>query len=66
MRVGEAELESECAVSVYVPTAGDTLWDTAKKLGKTPEQVQAANPGLTFPLSGGERIVVYRKKENVL
>ena len=62
----EAEKENTCAVSVYVPAAGDTLWDTAKKLGKTPEEVQSANPGLTFPLSGGERILVYRKKENVI
>lgn len=62
----DAEPENECAVSVYVPAAGDTLWETAKKLGKTPEQVQSANPGLSFPLSGGERILVYRKKENVI
>ena len=62
----EEEPENDCAVSVYVPSAGDTLWETAKKLGKTPEQVQSANPGLSFPLSGGERILVYRKKENVV
>lgn len=48
------------AVGIYFPAAGDTLWDTAKKLGCTPAQVQATQPSLTFPLTGAERIVVYR------
>ena len=63
---GEAEEEKSGAISVYVPAAGDTLWVTAKKLGKTPEEVQSANPSLTFPLTGGERIVVYRPKKIAL
>ena len=60
---GEAEAKKTSAISVHVPAAGDTLWATAKKLGKTPEEVQSANPNLTFPLTGGERIVVYRPKQ---
>lgn len=48
------------AIGIYFPAAGDTLWDTAKKLGCTPEQLQASQPSLSFPLTGAERIVVYR------
>lgn len=51
------------AVSIWFPAAGDTLWDTAKKLGCSPEEVQASEPGLSYPLTGAERIVVYRRKE---
>ena len=50
------------ALSVYIPEAGDSLWDTAKKLLQTPESIQATNPELAFPLSGKERILVYRPK----
>ena len=50
------------ALSVYIPEAGDSLWDTAKKLLQTPESIQATNPELSFPLSGKERILVYRPK----
>ncbi len=63
IEAGEEIRPSDCSISVHMPSAGDTLWDTAKKLGKTPEEVQKANPELKFPLTGGERIVVYRKKE---
>ena len=63
---GEEEAEKTSAVTVHVPAAGDTLWVTAKKLGKTPEEVQSANPDLSFPLAGGERIVVYRPKKIAL
>ena len=63
LSVGEARAEKGGAVGVYFPAAGDTLWDTAKKLGKTPEEVQAADPELQFPLTGTERIVVWRRKK---
>lgn len=58
----ESEDAALCAISVYLPQAGATLWEVAKCLQKTPEQVQSSNPSLTFPLSGAERIVVYRKR----
>ena len=58
---GDAEAEG-AAIRVYVPAAGDTLWDTAKKLGMPPEAVTEREPSLSFPLSGKERIVLYRRK----
>lgn len=61
---GEAIKENDCAVSVFIPSAGDGLWDTAKKLCESPESLTAANPDLKFPLTGKERILVYRAKEN--
>ncbi|MBD5583684.1 MAG: hypothetical protein HDQ88_01175 [Clostridia bacterium] len=52
----------DCAISVYIPTAGDGLWETAKRLSETPESIQQSNPELNFPLSGKERILIYRPK----
>ena len=50
------------AISVYIPTEGEELWSLAKRLNTCPDTVISANPELTFPLTGKERIVVYRQK----
>ena len=63
MEAGEEKPVRDVAISVFVPAAGDTLWAAAKKLDRPPEKVQEENPSLSFPLTGGERIVLYRKKE---
>lgn len=60
---GEAVEVNDCAVSVFLPTAGDGLWDIAKKLKKSPSEVSACNAELQFPLTGKERIIVYRSKK---
>lgn len=60
---GRETPQSAAAIGIWFPAAGDTLWDTAKKLGRPPEEVRRENPDLTFPLSGEERIVVYRRRE---
>lgn len=59
---GDETCENDCAVSVFLPTVGDGLWEIAKKLKKSPLDVAACNPELQFPLSGKERIIVYRQK----
>lgn len=53
---------SDSAITVIIPSAGDGLWDAARKLGCPPEELSAANPDLKYPLSGDERILIYRKK----
>ena len=59
---GEPVPENNCAVSVYVPRAGDGLWELAKRLNKSPEEVVESNPDLEFPIREGQRVVIYRKK----
>ena len=59
---GEEISVNDSALSVYIPTAGDGLWETAKKLLQSPEEIQTTNPELTFPLSGKERILIFRPK----
>lgn len=59
---GDAVPENDCAVSVYVPRAGDGLWELAKRLNKTPEEVMESNPDLEFPIREGQRVVIYRKR----
>jgi len=59
---GKEVQESDCAISVYIPRAGDGLWELAKSLKKSPEEVSANNPELEFPVKEGQRVVIYRKK----
>lgn len=59
---GAELIPNDCAVSVFMPAAGDGLWDVAKKLKKSPSDVAACNPELNFPLTGRERILIYRAK----
>ncbi len=59
---GEQLPLEDSAVSVYIPRAGDGLWELAKSLKKSPEEVEASNPDIGFPIGEGQRVIVYRKK----
>lgn len=59
---GELLPISDSAISVYVPRAGDGLWELAKSLKKSPEEVSASNPDIEFPVREGQRVIVYRRK----
>lgn len=55
--------EDACAISVLMAGSGESLWSAAKRLKMPPEEVAAACGGVTFPLSGDERIVIYCPKK---
>ncbi len=58
---GEKIEEEHCAFSVFLPKAGEGLWELAKSLRCPPEELEKSNPELKFPLSEGEKIFVYRQ-----
>lgn len=49
-------------ISVYIATEGEELWSLAKRLNVCPEMLVATNKDLQFPLTGKERIVIFRQK----
>ena len=55
------KVQNTHAISVYIPNKGETLWSLAKRLNVSPETLINTNQDLQFPLSGKERIVVYRQ-----
>lgn len=59
---GDKKAVNDSAISVHIPAAGDGLWETAKKLGCSPESIRQTNPELSYPLSGKERILIFRGK----
>ena len=62
MRAKSERNKPTCAISVYLPEKGDELWDICKRLGLREDEITANNPDLVFPLTGNERIIVYRQK----
>ena len=54
--------ERRGGISVFLPSKGDGLWETAKRLRIKPEEVERLNPDLSYPLTGKERILLYRQK----
>jgi hypothetical protein len=46
----------------FMPEEGEELWSLSKRLNVCPDQLVATNKELQFPLTGKERIVVYRRK----
>jgi hypothetical protein len=60
---GEPYPRNDCAVSIFIPRAGDGLWEIAKQLKRPPEAIEKSNPELHFPVQEGERIFVYRQKQ---
>ncbi|MBE7085711.1 MAG: hypothetical protein E7366_00965 [Clostridiales bacterium] len=64
--IGEAKSGDEypindAAFSVYIPRAGEDLWQVSKRLVCDPEELKKSNPDLQFPIREGERIFVYRQ-----
>ncbi len=64
--VGEAEAgeeypASKSGFSVFMTEAGEGLWQVAKRLRCSPEELKKSNPGLEFPLKKSGRIYVYRQ-----
>ena len=58
---GKSIPKKTSALSIYAPSAGDGLWEVAKKLRCKTEEVAKSNPDLEFPMKGGERLFIYRK-----
>lgn len=56
------KVAEDSAISVYIPVAGEELWSLAKRLNVCPDTLVLTNKELQFPLTGKERIVIYRQK----
>lgn len=61
---GEEKHYEGSAITVHLASKGEGLWDIAKTTGAAPEQIMAQNPDIELPLSGGERILIYRNLLN--
>ena len=61
LKLGEARAPRQAAISVHIASSGETVWDAAKALGITPEEVMRQNPDVSMPCTGGERLKAFRR-----
>ncbi|MBO5067994.1 MAG: hypothetical protein J6C62_06295, partial [Clostridia bacterium] len=52
---------NDSAISVYIALNNESLWGLAKRLNIAPSAVVELNPELEFPLTGDERIIIFRQ-----
>ena len=60
---GECIPQTDSAFTVFLPRAGEGLWELAKRLRCAPDELKKSNPSLQFPIKEGEKIFVYRQIE---
>ena len=54
---------SQCkAEDIYIVKNNETLWDVAKQLGTSVDEIIAQNPELELPLKEGDRVYIYYQK----
>ena len=58
---GEEIEKNNCAMSVYLPSKGESIWQIAKTLGMSIESIMQQNADLGDTMKGDERIVIYRE-----
>ena len=58
---GDKKPLNDSAISVYIASIGEDLWDVCKALNTSEEVITALNQNLTFPLESEERIIIYRE-----
>ena len=59
---GEKKGETS-GISVYIAREGEDLWSLSKRLNVCPDDLSESNKDLRFPLTGDERIAVFRRKQ---
>jgi hypothetical protein len=60
---GEEIIAPTSAFSVYIAEGGESVWEVAGILGVSPDVVRESST-LSFPLSKGDRITVYRSLDS--
>lgn len=61
IEISGTKVTRETAIAVYITREGEKLWDVAKALCTTPQNIMAQNPELKEPMPAGERILIYRQ-----
>jgi len=57
--------ERKNAVTVYFPKGEDSLWDVAKELNCTGEEIMSQNKDLKFPVGDSQQFVVLYKQRKI-
>ncbi len=61
VETGAEKEADDYAISLYIVRPGETLWDVAKALNTDEDTLLKLNEDLKIPLTGGEKILVYKE-----
>ncbi len=59
--IGEEKEMNHSAISVFVASEGDSVWDVAKALSATPKNLKQQNPEMNDVLQEGEKVLYFRQ-----
>ena len=62
---GEQKQEKDYALEIYVAKENQTLWDIAKYLNISQENLLNQNPEVVLPLNAGDKLVAYHGGKNI-
>lgn len=60
--VGEEKLQSDCAIKIHIVRENETLWDIAKELGTSVDELMSQNENLELPLKENDRVFLYNQR----
>ena len=63
VEVGEPYIQNGYALSVYFVKDGETLWEIAKDMKVSPDDILEQNPTVELPVKAGDKLYIYRQKE---
>lgn len=61
IEIGDRKTEDDYAISLYIVKSNEDLFDVAKALNTDEDTLLKLNPELKLPLSGGEKVLVYKE-----
>jgi len=62
IEVGDEKQQKDYALEIYLAKENQTLWDIAKELNVSIEDLTSQNSELTLPIANGQKIISYNKR----
>ncbi len=59
-KIGAEKVQNTSGMSIYIVGENETIWDTAKALTATPDDIMEQNPALSLPLVAGDKVIYFR------
>lgn len=64
LTIGDEKLPKDYAMELYLAKEGQSLWDIAKELNISSDDLIKQNSNLTLPIKAGEKIVAYNNRQS--
>ena len=59
--LGDVKLEDDCSLYIYIVKPEQTLWDIAKDMNISQDEILEQNPDIALPVKAGDKLVIYKQ-----